>query len=1095
MKINKINQQIDEYIKKFYLYKILKGFIYLFILLSILLLLLISFNYLFYLSITTKTIIFWSSLIIFFLLFFELIAFPFLKFLRIVKPISYHEASINISNFYKDIQDKLVNILELTKEKQNSDLVQASINKKYNEIKFFNFSKAINLKELSKYLKFLIIPVLVYLFVYIFNSSIISTGYERFSNYSYEYEKPFPFTFNLANKALEVLQGDDYRILLEIRGDIIPDEIKVNFGSSSITMNKTTTTKYEFFYDLKSVNRDIVFYFEANGFKSKTYTVTVIPTPKIINFSINVFPPKYTQKENYTITNSGDILVPYGSSLKFTFKTSDADSIYICSKSKLYKAVNKKNVFDINFIAYESFVYDIVALNKYINKKYFTYNLNVLVDLFPAINLQYLSDSTVLSKFYFNGKISDDYGFSSLFFNYSVVKKSSEQPNIEEFDKIPINFLHNNLSQEFYYGYDFNDLNISSDKTVYYYFSVYDNDLINKYKKTISPIMSYSPLTIDELDSIVDSYNAVIDDKVLKANQLALDLQNDIDNFNQKMFNESLNEWEKKEFIDNLLFKQKQLENVIDSLKLSNSNKLNNIKNFDKKNQDLLEKQKQIQDLLDNLLTPELKKLIEDFKKLKSNFNNKDFNNTLKKSNSNYSKLQQDLDRSRELLKRMNIEDKINTKIIELDKLSDDYKNLSKMLKNSNQLTDEFKDSISDVNNKLNDILSDYDSLLSENKQLKKPFNLDSLTDVKQELKKDILKNNDASNNNQKRQSQKSLDKTSDDINKMSNNLKQNMQSNIAKSKAEDLQSIKLLLSNILNFSFDQENIYSKTNKNTSIFSSKFKELKIQQLVLSSDFKIINDSLQSLASRNPSISKIVTDELFSINNNLSDVNAAFHSSLKKNIQSYQRKIILSTNKIALILNESLKNMQKQNSSGSGNSSSGKGQGLSDIKDFQKGMKESLEQMIQDMKDGKNPSSKQLGTQLAQREAFQKMLQQYLDENQLSNELKSLLQQSKQLNEQIKKDIINNNLNSETILRDKKISTKLLESEKADDKRKFSNKRKSHTSDNISHSVQDNIKDKFKNKSNYTEIIKTNNLYLNNFYKKYYNEYVIRLRDQ
>jgi len=1095
MKTNQINQEIDKYIKKFYLFKIIKGFIYLFILLSVLLFLLISFNYLFYFSITIKTIIYWSSFIIFLILFFDLIAFPFFRFLRIVKPISYHQASINISQFYKDIQDKLVNILELNKLQQNSPLVVASIKQKYNDIKIFNFSNAINFKDLYKYTKFVLIPILVYLLVYIFNSSLISTGYERFTNYTYEYEKPLPFYFKLANTVLEVQQGDDYKVLLEISGNIIPEEILINFGSNAVTMNKISNSKFEFFYDLKSVNRDLVFYFEANGYKSKIYTLKVIPSPKILNFTVNIFPPKYTNKKNYSINNTGDILVPYGSKLNFSFTTNSADSIYISTKSKLFKATKNKNIFNIIFIAKESFVYNIVALNKYINKKYFTYNLNIETDLFPSINIQSLSDSSFLSKYYFYGKISDDYGFSSLFFNYSVVDKSREQPNINEFSKIPIKFLSKNLSQEFFYEYDFSDLNISTDKTVYYYFSVYDNDVINNYKRTISSVMSYSALNIDELDSIVDAYNVEVEDKVLKANQLALDLQDDIENFNQKMLNESLNEWEKKEFIDNLLFKQKQLEKVIDSLKLLNSKKLNNIKNFDKQNRDLLEKQKQIQQLLDDLLTPELKKLIEEFKKLKTKFNDKDFSNTLKKSNSNYKKLQQDLDRSRELLKRMNIEDKINTKILELDKLSNDYKDLSKMIKKSDQLSDDFKDSIADANNKLKDILSDYDSLLNENKQLKKPFILDSLNDIKQELKKDILKNNNASNNNQKRQSQKSLDKTSDDIKKMSNNLKQNMQSNIAKSQSEDMQSIKLLLSNILTFSFDQENIYSNTKTNASIFSSKFKALKIQQLILSSDFKIINDSLRALASRNPSISKIVTDELFAINNNLSNANNAFHSSSTRNIQTYQRKILLSINKIALILNESLKNMQKQNSSGSGNSNSGKGQGLSNIKDFQKSMKENLEQMIQDMKDGKKPSSKQLGTQLAKREAFQKMLQQYMDENQLSGELKSLLQQTNQLNEKIKNDLINNNLTNETLLRDKKITTKLLESEKADDKRKFSNKRKSNTSDNINHSVQDNIINKFKSKSNYIEIVKTNNLYLNNFYKKYYNEYVIRLRNQ
>ncbi|MEA3451441.1 MAG: DUF4175 family protein, partial [Bacteroidota bacterium] len=693
-----INIEIDKYIKKFYLFKILKGAIYLLILLGLLSFSLILLNFIFYFSISTKTILFWTSLFIFLFFTIKFIVIPFLKYLQIIKPISYEQASINISNFYEDIQDRLVNILELSKNNQNSALILASINQKYNEIKLFNFSNAIDFKQLLKYSKYIIIPIFIYFLVFALNSTIISQGFEKFTNYTHHYEKPLPFSFNINNKQLTVQQGDSYKILLELSGQIIPEEVIVNFGANAIIMNKNANSKYEFFYDLKSVNRDISFYFEANGYKSKIYTLKVIPSPKILNFKIDVFPPKYTHKKNYSVKNSGDLIVPYGSKIIFNFTTNSADSIYFITKSQIIKASKNKNNFIIKHSATKSFNYDIIALNKFIRKKYFTYNLNVLPDFFPSIILQYLNDSTVLSNYYYYGKISDDYGFSSLFFNYKIVESSSEKPDINNYKKIPINFSTNNLSQEFYYTFNFSDLISSSDKTVYYYFSVYDNDIINNYKRTISQIMSYSPPSIEDLDSIVDAYNAEIDDKMLKANQLALDLQNDLEDFNQKLLNENLNEWEKKEFIDNLLFKQKQLERVIDSLKKSNSNKLNNIENFSKNNQDLLDKQKQIQKLLDQLLTPELKKLIDDFKKLKSKFNDKSFDKTLKKSNSNYKKLQQDLDRSRELLKRISLEQKLNNKIQELDKLSKDFKNLSETLKKSNDISDILKDSISDLN-------------------------------------------------------------------------------------------------------------------------------------------------------------------------------------------------------------------------------------------------------------------------------------------------------------------------------------------------------------------------------------------------------------
>ena len=60
----------------------------------------------------------------------KFIAIPFLKLIKLRKGIKYSDAAKIIGDHFKEIDDKLINILELAEMNQNNDLVNASIEQK-----------------------------------------------------------------------------------------------------------------------------------------------------------------------------------------------------------------------------------------------------------------------------------------------------------------------------------------------------------------------------------------------------------------------------------------------------------------------------------------------------------------------------------------------------------------------------------------------------------------------------------------------------------------------------------------------------------------------------------------------------------------------------------------------------------------------------------------------------------------------------------------------------------------------------------------------------------------------------------------------------
>jgi len=492
-----------------------------------------------------------------------------------------------------------------------------------------------------------------------------------------------------------------------------------------------------------------------------------------------------------------------------------------------------------------------------------------------------------------------------------------------------------------------------------------------------------------------------------------------------------------------------------------------------------------------------MKAMLDSLQKMQQDFDKDDFQNMMQNSQQDYDELSDNLERSKQLLERMQIEQELQNTVDQLNKLADDLQKLSQNIDNRNDISSAQEDSILSNQFEFDKLMDDYDSLLKKNADLDKPMNLDSLNDQTDLIDQDFDDVKDQMFKDHQNKTSQNLQKTSQDMQEMSDQLSNMMSSNMQQSNSEDIQLIKFLLTNLISFSFQQENLNFLTTNNSSIFSNIFKDLKTSQLSLKDDFKIISDSLFALASRNPIVGTIITNEVNDINSKLLAVNNQLSDGNRSNASVNQRFIITSANKLALMLQESLEQMQNQMSMpGSGPPKPGNNPqpGIGDLKQLQDAMKQQLQQMMNQMSGGQMPGSQQLGTQLAQREAFQKMLQDMLNSGDLSSEMQQLVEEMLQLNDDIKNDVINRQITPQTIERDHDITTRLLDAQNADNQRKFDNQRQSNSSNNINHTVPDDVQSMFNSSFKQNDILSKKAINLNIYLKNYYNGYVHRLAD-
>lgn len=148
---NNIYNKLENFIKKFYTNEIIKGtllFIGLGLLYFIITLLV---EYFLWLSTTGRTILFWLFIAVELFLLAKFILFPAFKLFKLQKGLNYTEASRIIGNHFSEVGDKLLNFLQLSDSKEQSELLLASIDQKQIRCNLFRFQMRSILKRIRSF--------------------------------------------------------------------------------------------------------------------------------------------------------------------------------------------------------------------------------------------------------------------------------------------------------------------------------------------------------------------------------------------------------------------------------------------------------------------------------------------------------------------------------------------------------------------------------------------------------------------------------------------------------------------------------------------------------------------------------------------------------------------------------------------------------------------------------------------------------------------------------------------------------------------------------------------------------------------------------
>lgn len=946
---NIIYNKLEQFIKKFYTNELLRGTIF-FVGLGLLYFIFTLFvEYFLWLKPTARTVLFWTFILVELFLLIRLILFPIFKLFKLQKGINYDDASKIIGNHFNEVGDKLTNFLQLSQDTNKSELLLASIDQKANSLQPIPFGNAVNFSKNKKYLPLAIIPILFVLFFMISGKiDVLSQSFNRVVHYKEQFLPPAPFKFQVLNKNLQTEQNQDFLLKVKTVGKVIPETAMIFIDDESYFMETTKAGEFQFI--IAKPNANIEFYIQANDVSSNDYELNVMTVPSIVNFEMVLNYPSYLNKKSEISKGTGNAIIPEGTSVTWKINTLATQNVHWLDANIKYPFSKNKDQFTLTKNISQNTEYQIITSNtKVKDYEKLNYQISVVKDQFPTINVTNAPDSLKITKNYVLGQVSDDYGLSKLQVIYYPKDKLTKA-------KRGTITVKKDVYDQFVFAFPSN-LPIDKGVDYEYYFEIFDNDAIHNYKSTKSAVFSHRESTeVEKEDEMIQQQNDNINslEKSLKTQEKQF---NEMEKL-QKMGKEKDNlEFKEQQKVNDFIQRQKQQDEIM--------------KEFTEKMKDNLEKFKtdkkdEVKELLKERLEKvdkdfeKNKKLLEELKLLNDKIQKEELFEKMEKFKQSSKTQNKNLEQLVELTKRYYVQKKAEQIADKLDKLAEKQDKLAEAEKNDVNKQEE-------INKEFDKIQEELTELEKENKELKKPLDIPNDAQKEKSIEEDL---NKASEELKKQNSSKAKPKqksASKKMKEMSQGMEMEMEGGEMEQMEEDVAMLRQILDNLLAFSFSEEDVMGQF-KGLKRGSPSFNKYLKKQQDLREQFKHVDDSLFAMSLRNPKFTENINTEVGNVHYNIDKALDNLAEALISKGVSHQQYAVSSANKLADFLSDILNNMQmslSMSGSGSGKGMPKPGKGSGDgmqLPDIIKKQESLTEKAKQGKKPGKKPGDGKEGSE-------------------------------------------------------------------------------------------------------------------------------------
>ncbi len=1013
-------------------------------------------------------ILFSVTVIVFFIIW---ILIPVIKLFKKNSFDNYQKAAIKIGNHFNGIKDKLVNSLQLLEDRNASSLklTEAAFETVYKTIENLDFLNIIDYSKVKKMFRiFFAVFSIAFFSLLVFPQMRSATL--RLIHFNTQYSKPSEFILKVLTGNVKTKKGKNVTIKVKAIGKI-PEQVsiltKTKFETEFSEHKVTPDSNNVFTLNLNNVQNSFTYFALSKNIKTITFSVKVLNPPIVNYLHLDIFPPRYSHIHSFSQDDNGNVSVLSGTKILFKIKSTkklSAANLVKNNKQKINFKINgntaKRKITVLKDFNYFISLRDIDG-NK--NENPVNYNIKILTDNFPFINITSPEKNFLLPQndlVNIKGTIKDDFGFSKLMLNYKITKTVADTS--DKFTSVNIPIKQTQPEQNFFYEWNLLKLGVREKNFISFYLEIFDNDDINGPKSTKSEMFKIRVPSLDELftQAEISQNNSIkkLKETLKESEELGKNIKELSNKLKQK---QKKIDWNEKEKLQKTLENFKRLSEKNNDIRTG----INKLKQEMMKNnlisEETMKKYNELQNLMNELNSKDLQKALNKMQKALESLNRNKVQNNLENFAANEEAFKKSIERTLNLLKQIQIEQKIDEIIKRTEKLTKDIKNLSEKTernKSNKDLTDKQKNIDEQLKNlqkeisKLNDKMKEINDMPKDKtEEIKKEFEKQNNQEISKQTLEQLQKNNLQKALQNMRQLDKNIKTT---MNRMQQ-LKQQMQ---MQNQQMVMQNMMKTINDLISLSKEEEKLQQETEKN-KMRSSELPKTAEAQMNVSENLNNILKRLNKLSQKTFAITPEMGKYLGEAKQSMKQAIAGLQNGNGNQASYKQNESMKNLNQAALLMQNSLKQMMQGGGNGSGMMSLM--QQLQNLSQQQLGLNKLTQQLKQGQLSFQQLSSMQ---RLAEKQSqIQKSLEQLNKEAKQSGQSKKIASDLDKILEDMQEvisDFNSKKINDKLIHKQEKILTKLLDAQRSINERDFEKKRESEKGKNfnIKSPVQLNLSD-------------------------------------
>lgn len=1047
-------------------------------------------------STTFRSILFWMSAVGIPALEVVAVAPPFAAYFGIIRKVNINTIAIRVGNAYPDVRDTLANALQLQSQQGSRgtwELVDAALAETQAAARDKDFFVIVDKRPGKRFALFALLSLIVAA-VSLASIQPLADAADRIVQYEVSFLPPAPFRLVISPERDTVMRGTTTSIRVVAVGTP-PSEIMLWLKEgqagryTSFPVRLDTSSTYTHILPGMSVSTS--FYAEASWIgtevRSDTGIIVLIDRPILRTLSGRVLPPAYTRMPPAELTErQADITALRGSVAEITVTSSkplrQAQLVVVrgsdsgaadTSRARMTVGGSSASV-RFGIVANGSYYIELEDTEGQTNAEPAKYGIVMLTDGYPTIamiepkknidvNATFLVPITV--------SVSDDYGFSGLKLYYRLAR-SRYAPEGKSFTSIIIPLPSGETSQEVNYVWNVSDINITPEDEYEFYLEISDNDVVSGPKKARTSSLKLRLPSLDEVFAEAENTQSDIQNELKKmleeskrVSKEAEELQREM----QKLQSQSQKQtdWADKKKAEELAQRQQELEKRMEKAVEKLEEMTDNLQQNRAISEETLKRYMELQKLMKEVKSKDLDRMQEQMRRAMEQVSPEELERMMKEFKFDEAKFRQNIERTINLLKRAQAEQKAEELSKRAEELAAKQDELRKQTENANERDQKQKEQLAKQQRQLQDELSQLEKETKDLEQLMKDVGADmpmeqmqqSMNELSAEQTAQAMKDAEQNmQNGEMSEATKQQQQASENLQRFAqqmNQLKRQMRKN---SQREAIKNMQKGMNDLLQLSKEQEELMQRM-KNLDPSSASYAQMAKQQQRMQESMQNLANSMMQLGQRSASVTPDMAQDL---GDALQAMKEALGNMQDRNgpmASREQGSAMSSMNSAVQRMSNALGQMMQGEGQGQGgqgdNPGQGEGQGMSpfqrlqNLAEQQQGINQGMQQMGQN---GQNLSDKQRAEmgRLAQQQGKALKALEELErerENIGGNQSRKPIGDLKAIAEEMKEvmsDMQTGSITPETRMRQERILSRLLNASRSINERDYEKTRESRS---------------------------------------------------